>query len=183
MELGSKIRKLRKARKMTLVELSESSGVQLATLSRIENNKMTGTLESHMNIARALGINLAELLTGIDNQESNVDLLSKQEHTDVFVHSDSSSFEMLTTKVLDKKMMPILLKIQPGGSTNPEQASFSTQKFIYVLEGKLEISIADKKYALESGATLYFDASAMHSYKNIGDTLARAICVMTPPAL
>ena len=183
MKIGNKIRTLRKAKKMTLDELSKASGVALASLSRIENNKMTGTLESHINIAKALNMNLSELLSDVGIQEKNIDILSKENHTDVFVHSDKSSFEMLTTKVLDKKMMPTLLKIQPEGQTNPEQAQFGTEKFIFVLEGKIEVGIADKKYAVDSGGTLYFDASVSHYYKNIGTGLAKAICIITPPAL
>ena len=43
--IGKIIHKLRKDRKMTLVELAQKSGVALATLSRMENGRMTGTLE------------------------------------------------------------------------------------------------------------------------------------------
>ena len=55
MFIGQRIKQLREAQKMTLTELSEKSGVQLATLSRMENMKMTGTLESHIAIAQTLG--------------------------------------------------------------------------------------------------------------------------------
>ena len=61
MHVGEIIHKLRKSKKMTLLELSNTSGVALATLSRMENGKMTGTLESHMNICKALEVNLPDL--------------------------------------------------------------------------------------------------------------------------
>ena len=183
MKIGNKIRILRKAKKMTLEQLSEKSGVALATLSRIENDKMTGTLESHMNIAKTLGVNLSELLSDIGIENKNIDIMSKKNHTDVFVHSDKSSYEILTTKVLSKKMMPILLKIDSGGGTNPEQASSGTEKFIFVLEGSIELNIADKKYTLDCADTTYFDASMSHYYKNTGKNPAKAICIITPPAL
>ena len=38
--LGKTIKRLRKARKLSLTEIARLSGIQLATLSRIENNKM-----------------------------------------------------------------------------------------------------------------------------------------------
>jgi transcriptional regulator with XRE-family HTH domain len=183
MEIGKKIRSLRKKRGMTLAQLADKSTVALATLSRIENNKMTGTLESHINIARALGVSLSELLSNVGIQEKSIDILPEKEHSDVFVHSDKSSYEMLTTKVLDKKMMPVLLKIYPGGKTHPEEAKPGTEKFLFILEGSLEIHVADKKYTIDSGDTLYFEASTTHYYKNIGKGLARALCVITPPAL
>lgn len=61
MKLGDKIRKLRKQKKLTLGELSEASRVALATISRIESNVMTGTVESHYRIAMALELTLSEL--------------------------------------------------------------------------------------------------------------------------
>lgn len=61
MKLGDRIHQLRKQKKLTLGELSESSRVALATISRIESNKMTGTVEAHYRIALALELTLSEL--------------------------------------------------------------------------------------------------------------------------
>ncbi|MCK5178412.1 MAG: helix-turn-helix transcriptional regulator, partial [Candidatus Omnitrophica bacterium] len=61
MYIGKRLRELRMAQGMSLSGLAEKSGVQIATLSRIEHLKMTGTVESHMNIARALDIDITQL--------------------------------------------------------------------------------------------------------------------------
>jgi len=63
--IGEIVKRIRKEKKLTLVQLSELSGVQLATISRIENNKITGTLESHAQLCIALGIELSELYKDI----------------------------------------------------------------------------------------------------------------------
>jgi len=183
MKIGNKIRALRKAFKITLQELSDKSGVQLATLSRMENNKMTGTLESHINIAKALNIPLAELYSDIVVEEKNIDVRKKGAKADLFVHSDKSSYEMLAKKVLSKKMMPILLNIEPGGKTNSEQSSSGTEKFLYILDGEIIAMISDKDYKLTKAESIYFDASLSHYFKNDGKKAAKAICVITPPAL
>jgi transcriptional regulator with XRE-family HTH domain len=183
MKIGNKIKQLRKARKMTLQELSNRSGVALATLSRIENNRMTGTLISHINIAKALGVALTELYSDIAIEDKNVDVKIKKSSGDVFVHSEKSSYEILTKNVLNKKMMPILLKIDRGGRTNPEESNFGTEKFIYVLEGKIIAVISNKEYKIDKSESIYFDASVSHYFKNGGNVTARAICVITPPAL
>ena len=74
MYIGKRLHELRRAKGMSLSQLSQRSGVQIATLSRIEHLKMTGTLQSHMNIARALGVNLGQLYKDIirGRKESNV---------------------------------------------------------------------------------------------------------------
>ena len=128
MYIGNRLKELRQAREMTLVDLSDKSGVQIATLSRMENNKMTGTLESHINIAKALGVEVTQLYSDIIRVESKVDLQKAPSSSDVFVHSNKSSYQMLTTNVLSKKMMPILLTIEPGGKTTTEENKPGTEK-------------------------------------------------------
>lgn len=61
MKIGDTIRLLRKAKKMTLQELSNKSGVALASISRMETGRMSGTIESHNDIARVLGVTLSYL--------------------------------------------------------------------------------------------------------------------------
>ena len=183
MLIGQKVRELRKTQKLTLTELSQKSGVQLATLSRIENNKMTGTLDSHANIAKALGITITQLYSDIIKEENPVDIHTPKSPSDVFVHSDKASYEILTGKVLAKKMMPTLIKIEPQGKTNIEQNQFGTEKFIFVLEGEIDASIGNDTFPLLKHNTLYFDASIEHQLFNKGKAVARILCVVTPVAL
>lgn len=183
MEIGKKIRTLRKERKMTLVELSEKSGVAQATLSRIENGRMTGTLESHMKICEALEITLPELYSDIEYAKKEVEVQPESLRTEVFVHDEKSSSEMLTKDILRKKMMPVMLKLDPGGITHREENQKGTEKFLYVLEGTVEATIGEKVYTLTKGATLYFESSIPHFLKNVGNSKALCLCIITPPAL
>lgn len=183
MHVGEMIHKIRKEKKMTLLELSNESGVALATLSRVENGKMTGTLESHMNICKALNIALPELYKNLSPVNRAVEVQTKKARTDVFVHDKKSSSEMLASNVLTKKMMPILIKLSPGGATHNEETKAGIEKFIYVLEGKVEANVGEQKYNLTKGDTLYFESSVPHHFKNIGTGESHLICVTCPPTL
>jgi transcriptional regulator with XRE-family HTH domain len=183
MYIGKRVQELRKVRGMSLTELAEKSGVQIATLSRIENMKMTGRLESHMNIARALGVDVTQLYSAIIREESKTAVQTPQSLSDVFVHSEKSSYEILTSNILGKRMMPVLLKIEAGGETNKEQNPAGSEKFVVVLEGKIDVRAGEKSYSLAKYNTLYFDASLEHKFVNAGKTTAKVICVGTPVAL
>ena len=183
MDISQKIRSLRKEKKLTLRQLSQASGVALATLSRIETGRMLGTIESHKSIASALGKTLSQLYSDIEKQEKPVEHQSLKNRTDLFLHNDKASYYMLTSNMLSKKMMPVILKIAPGGKTTPEQSTIETEKFIYVLKGQVGVIIADEGHALKKGETLYFNGNASHYIKNTGKEEAHAICVITPPAL
>jgi quercetin dioxygenase-like cupin family protein/DNA-binding Xre family transcriptional regulator len=183
MNIGETIRKLRKEKKMTLLELSERSGVALATLSRMENGKMTGTLESHVNICRALEVPLTDIYKDLIASSEKVEVETKKAGTGVFVHDKRASSEMLAANSFNKNMVPMMIKISKNGDTHPEKTKSGIEKFIYVLDGKLEAEIGGNKYKLIKGDTLYFESSAPHHFKNTGSSEVRLISVVSPPAL
>jgi len=183
MPIGDVIHRFRKEKKMTLAGLTQQSGVALATLSRMENNRMTGTLESHINICKALDITLADLYKDLPASRKTVEILPKKARADVFIHDNRYSSEMLASKVLDKKMMPILIKIQAGGATQTEETKSGVEKFLYALHGKIEATVGTEKYHLAKGDTLYFEASLPHLFKNIGQDEAQLVVVISPPTL
>lgn len=185
MNVGQNLRTLRKEKKITLKELSQQTGVDTATLSRIERNLMTGTVESHIRICQTLGISIAQLYSQLETNEKPVDVVQKSSHAELFVPTDKNKFnyEMLTTNVLQKKMMPLLIKLDKDGATQLEQTPGGTEKFYYCTGGEIEINLGDKKYQLKEGDALYFDGSIPHFLKNISNKESHCICVITPPFL
>jgi len=184
--IGARLRFLRTSQKVTLVERAKASGVDAATISRIETCKMSGTLESHIKLATALGLKVTDLYAGIEEArvKDAVTLQSPSQHGDVYVHqAGKASTAMLTTDILKKKLMPVLITIQPGGSTNKEEAKVGTEKFLYVLDGTLEAKVGEATHTLKRGSSLYFDASIPHSLKNVGRAVVKCLSIVTPPVL
>jgi transcriptional regulator with XRE-family HTH domain len=179
--LGKTIHALRKENKMTLLELADKSGVALATLSRMENGKMTGTLESHMKICEALGVSLPDLYKNLYTSKRAVDIQNRKSRAEVFIHDKKSSEELLASKISNKKMMPVLIKISKGGKTQKEETKSGIEKFIYVLEGKIEAAIGEEKYNLMKGDTLYFEGITPHCFKNTHDHDTKLLCMISPP--
>ena len=184
--IGGRLRTLRKAARIRLVELAKASGVDAATISRIETGRMTGTLKSHTKLARALGVKLTEVYAGIEEEQAKgaVSVQPPSGRNEVYVHqAGKSSMAMLTADVLQKKLMPVLITIEPGGSTHKEETKVGTEKFIHVLEGQLEAKVGEDVHQLKRGSSLYLDASIPHSLRNVGSKTARCLAVTTPPAL
>ena len=184
--VGARLRTLRTTQDVTLVELATASGVDAATISRIETGKMVGTLESHIKLATALGYKITDLYAGIEEERARdaVTVHPPSQAKDVYVHqAGKSSLAMLTTDILKKKLMPVLVTIEPGGSTHKEEAKVGTEKFLYVLEGTLEARIGEATHPLKRGSSLYLDASISHSLRNVGGRPARCLSVTTPPVL
>ncbi|MCI0564737.1 MAG: XRE family transcriptional regulator, partial [Nitrososphaera sp.] len=167
-------------------ELSRISGVDPATISRIETAKMVGTLESHIRLATALGFKVTDIYAGIEEARTKnaVTMQLPSRRREVYVHeAGKSSMTLLTSDVLQKKLMPVLITVEPGGSTQIEEARVGAEKFLYVLEGAVEAKIGQAAYALKRGSSLYLDASLPHSIKNTGSSNAKCLSIITPPML
>ena len=183
--IGTRLRALRTSQKVTLTELAKTAGVDAATISRIETGKMSGTLESHIKLAAALGHKITDLYAGIEEARTRGAVtLQPSRQGEVYVHqAGKSSLTLLTSDVLQKKLMPVLITIEPGGSTHKEEAKVGTEKFLHVLEGSLEAKVGETTHALKRGSSLYLDASIPHSLRNGSSKVARCLAVTTPPVL
>lgn len=181
--LGGQIKQFRKERGLTLGEVSKKTGIDQATLSRIEHGKMTGTLDSHMRIAEALGLRLPELYEEVLTRTEQAKEKVACQKIETFSHSSGAVAELLTSGILKKKMTPVLLKIKPRGRTEMEEYPVSTERFLYILKGSVEIRIGNKRRPLKTGECLYLNAAAPHYFTNPSKSEAWCLSVMTPASL
>jgi transcriptional regulator with XRE-family HTH domain len=179
--LGSRIRALRKELGLSLEQLAAKSGVALATLSRIENGKVTGTVRTHQKIADVLDIPLPDLYRALESQESDADRIeSESEQVETFVYDEKASAILLAKQIQSKNMLPQLIVLEPEGETASEQYRRGTERWIFCLEGQVEISVGKNSFPLSAGATLYFKGSQPHQFRNLGKARAKIISVTSP---
>lgn len=180
MKLGPRIRSIRKAKKITLIDLSKQTGIAQATLSRIETGKMTGTVASHNKIAEVLGLGLAELYAPLDRRYEEV-IHTKKETPRKAVHQGRGcQMELLTQEVTKKKITPLLATFSGNSRTSQEQNERGVEKFVWVLDGELEVNLEKETYPLKTGETLYFDASFPHRLTNPKSKTAKVFIAVSP---
>lgn len=184
---GEKIRALRHNGRLTQGELAQRAGINTSTVSLIESGKRPGTVEAHGRIARALGLTLSELYAGLeDDRKEVVPFQPVTANTGSYAHPGLGfAMQPLTTNVLEKRMMPVLLQLAIKGSTVLEQArgGTHTEKFLYVQQGAVDVQVGDQHFTLRRHQSLYFDATLPHHIRNIGKTTASVFLVISPPML
>ena len=181
--LGPRIRSIRKSRRMTLVELAEKTGIDQATLSRIENSRMIGTLSSHMKIAEVLTVPLPQLYEdAIKKIHESRDNAARQKFESL-PHAKGVVSELLTTGIHQKKMIPLLIKMRGRGFSENERHSDIAERFVYVLKGAVEVTVQKEKQLLKTGDHLYFNAGLSHSFRNALKSEAQILSVLTPTAV
>ena len=181
--LGQRIRNIRKEKGLTLIEVSEKTGIAQATLSRIETGTMSGTVESHERIAEVLGIGLPELYLGVDKRYDQISHLTHEAERKITHHSNHVHVELLTSESSKKKITPYLITLQPNGKTQSEHQERGVEKFFFLIEGNVTAKVQDTEYILKSGETLYFDASLPHHLVNEGPKTAKILAAVSPSKL
>ena len=180
-KLGKRIRDIRKQKSITLIELSEATDVAQATLSRMENGQMMGTVESHRKIAEALGVSLSNLYDGIDSRSEGVKKLKATDKRKVVAKNESTRSELLISNVSSKRIVPELITLSSRGKTPMDRGDRDVEKFVWVLDGKIKVAFQNAEYELEANETLYFDASTPHRLINLGKHTAKILSVSSQP--
>jgi mannose-6-phosphate isomerase-like protein (cupin superfamily) len=183
--LGEKIRRLRTQAGWSLRELARRSQIDFGTLHRLETGKFVGHVTTHQKIGQALGLSLGELYreTRLVPEPSETPTPMQASEAERFTYDHNASAVLLANQVLEKRMLPQLILLQPGGQTHQEQGKAGSEKWLFVLEGEVEVRIGDRTYPLTPNGTLYFNAATPHQLRNPGATAARCISVTTPVAL
>ena len=182
MKIGERIRQLRGEMKQK--EFAQACGIDDTTISKIEKGSITGTLDMYRKICRALGISLSTLYKGVYEDEVKPVEESSSLEEKPFYYNEKASSQFLTRNIfLNKKMLPEILILEPQGEAQDELPA-DTQRFLYLLEGEVEIKIADHTYTLKQNQPFYIiDASIPHSIKNTGPAQARILRITDPVRL
>ena len=176
-KIGKRMREVRKQKNITLIELSKTTDVAQATLSRMENGQMLGTVESHRKIAEALGVTLSSLYEGIDARSEGVRAQKATDKRRVLSKNDSARAELLLSNPSSKKIVPVLITLSANGKTTMDHGERGVEKFVWVVEGDVKVVFDNAEYELQANDSLYFDASASHQIVNSGSRSAKVFSV------
>ncbi len=180
--IGKTIRRLRKEKHITIEDLARRAHVPVASLSRMENEKMIGRVESHIRIAEVFGVTLLELYKDFSKNTLEV-VMDKIGHPVVGIQDKGFSSELLITDTHNKKIIPLIIKISKGERTTTDKTNTGIDKFICMLRGQVEAHIGKEKYGLSGNDSIYFDSAVPHYFKNTGTEEARLVCIIAPPIL
>lgn len=179
-EIGSKIRSLRLKKGMGLVQLGEHSGLSTAMLSKIERGQNFPTLPTLLRIAMVFGVGLDHFF--VQDQQPYLSITRKKDRLQMPDKPNSKApayrFESLNFAASDRKMEAYFAEF-PAGAEAAAHHQHEGEELIFVIKGRLIVNIHDADEILDAGDSMYFDASAPHSYQSAGAKPCTAIVVVT----
>lgn len=177
--IGERIRRLRLKKSMGLVELGKHTGLSASFLSQLETGRVVPTLR---NLARIAMVFSKDLAYFFESEPSSLFRVHRRNERvrmpQTGVEPPTYYFESLGYKVPDRHMDPYFAEFVPQEEgQEPKPHLHPGFEFLYVLEGALELRHGGQVCLLETGDSVYFDASTPHSYQCSGRQPAGAIIV------
>jgi transcriptional regulator with XRE-family HTH domain len=155
--VGPRLRALRADRGLTLASVSETTGISVSTLSRLESGGRRPTLELLLPLARAYRVALDELVDAPVTDDPRVQQ-SPFEHegvTMVALTRGSGGLQAYKQVFPPRSLVGAM-----------EQKTHEGYEWLYVLTGRLRLLLGRRDFVLSAGEVVEFDTRVPHAFGN-----------------
>jgi transcriptional regulator with XRE-family HTH domain len=172
--IGSKLKKLRLASRLTLQSVAGEIGFSTALLSQIENDNVSPPIATLSKLAKFFGVKMSSFFAE-DGENPRYEIIRKDNRKTVsqVISPEGTnhgySYESFSFKMQEKKMTSFLITLS-GKVSDKNTYSHEGEAFIYVVNGACEILLDTRDISLEEGDSLYFDTSMEHRYRSKDDS-------------
>lgn len=180
--LGTRVRKGREIRGLTLKDLSSRTGIAPDTLRRVESNEMIPPLGELIKLGKALEMRMGFFISpGVDKPMTTV---RANERQPISRYGEERSerygyfYESLAPEKANRVMEPFLVTLLP--TEVEELSTHDGQEFIFVLEGEMKVQVGDQVEFLRPGDALYYDSTQPHYVKCAGGKETKILAVIYP---
>ena len=165
LNLGERVRELRKARGWTLEQAAQQVGLARSTLSKIENGQMSPTFDAVRKLATGLGISIPQLFTAPRGDKVLARRAITKSGEGRKLVTATYEHEMLAADLSQKQMMPYRATVRARAIEEFDGwVRHDGEEFMYVLTGA--VSFYTEFYEpveLRRGDSAYYDAAMGHN--------------------
>jgi transcriptional regulator with XRE-family HTH domain len=165
--VGPRLRALRQQSGATLGQLSETTGISVSTLSRLESGQRRPTLELLLPLARAHRLPLDELVDAPAADDPRVRPRP--------IRRDGRTFLPLTRRPGGLQAYKVVIPADVVGCDDGELRTHEGYEWLYVLSGRVRLRLGEHDLVLTAGEVAEFDTQVPHSIGNAGPGPAELI--------
>jgi len=178
-DVGERLRELRRRRRATLRTVAERSGLSESFLSQVERGRSNASIASLRRIADALGVSVADLFEPAGPPRPRV---VRRDDRPTLTFGVLGRKHLLTPKPL-QNLEVFVGELDPGGSTGAEPYTHGdSEELCVVLSGSVELELDGETYELEEGDSIDYRSSMPHRISNAGDGVAEVMWIISPPS-
>lgn len=178
MKIGHKLKELRIQKGLTQEELADRSELSKGFISQVERDLTSPSIATLVDLLQCLGTNLEEFFAGTTAEQV---VFKKADYFEKIDNELHNKIEWVIPNAQKNQMEPILLTLEPGGSTYPDNPH-EGEEFGFVLSGSILIHLGTARHRVKKGESFYFTPNKTH-YIEAGDRSgAKLLWVTTPPS-
>lgn len=165
LDLGARVRALRKAQDWTLEQAAQRAGLARSTLSKIENGQMSPTYEALKKLATGLQISVPQLFTPPSHNQVNGRMVTTPAAQGGELITTTYEHNILAEGLTTKKMLPYRTRVRARSMDDFDGwVRHDGEEFMYVLTGRVTLFTEFYEPAtLGRGDSVYYDASMGHN--------------------
>lgn len=172
---GPRFRKLRLQRGESLATVAQSVGVSIGFLSNLERSQSGASIGMMRKLAQYYGLNILDFFNPIES----IGPLVRPQDRKTLEAGPGVQMELLASgKII---MEPHLFRVAPGAGSGDDTYSHEGEEFLYVVQGRLQITLQDDEYQLRAGDSFYFGSRTPHRWYNPGRSETVILWINTPP--
>jgi transcriptional regulator with XRE-family HTH domain/predicted Fe-Mo cluster-binding NifX family protein len=176
-QVGRKIREIRNRKGFSLRALADRSGLNINTLSLVENGKSSPSVSTLQQLAFALKVPIVTFFESDPVEKHIVFTRADQRPSAPF---GSTLMENLGKDLSGSAVQPFIVTLQPGKGSGDRPIVHTGYEFVYSLEGAIHYRIEGEDYYLQTGDSLVFEAHLPHCWENIDQGTARILLILYP---
>lgn len=182
--IGRQVRELRKRQRMTGADLAGQAGLSVGMLSKIENGVISPSLNTIQTLANALRVPLVQLFSGYEEERGCMHVKAGEgveiERAGTRAGHQYNLLGHIGSNNSGVVVEPYLITLDNESDRFP---AFQHEgiELLYILEGVIDYRHGDKRYILEPGDSLLFDADSPHGPEALIELPARYLSVITYP--
>jgi quercetin dioxygenase-like cupin family protein/DNA-binding Xre family transcriptional regulator len=177
--VGDKIKSLRTTKGLSIADLSRQTGISETNLAGMESNVMSPPLGNIVTLAEVFEVPVGDFFG--DSGDSPF-CITRSDERDMVTRFDSASsgysYQGLGRQKRNRRMEPFLVTLNPTEPHRAEANQHIGEEFLFVLQGKVEVSILDHKDVLNQGDSIYYDSNVPHIVSCHGDEPATILAVI-----
>ena len=179
LDLGSRVRDLRKARNWTLEQAAQQAGLARSTLSKIENGQMSPTYDALKKLAVGLDISVPQLFTPPVKDQINGRMVITKNGQGTAHATTTYEHELLADGLTQKQMLPYRARVRARSIDEFDGwVRHDGEEFLYVLTGVIRLYTEFyEPIEMRRGDTAYYDASMGHNVVSLSDEDATILWV------
>jgi len=175
--VGARLRMLRAGAGLSIRALAERSGLNVNTLSLIENGKTSPSVSTLQQLAGALGVPVTEFFVTERGEKTVVHQKNGSRPRALFEHG---VMEDLGAGMSRFGAEPLIVTLEAKADSGVNPIVHTGREFVYCLEGRVAYTVDTETYLLEPGDSLLFEAYLPHRWKNANAEPSRVLLVLCP---